>query len=1257
MKIKIKNNKNMQELNEGQLLELDNPATQQTKKSSVANLYKALAAKQFIQDRKKEDVLINVVIPDKLYTNLNILKAPIDIQNLMTSAITNKSSKTRDFEKWGMVDPIATYNEADDCCATAFSKFNSKIQLASSEDERQMNKANIASEGILVKNNNVLNEITTEAATAAGVQTGLAVSHGINVINCFGAGLVSTVGATVAVWGSLFVGLCAGAHEISKYAGYKLTDGAPNGVKQNGTEITDPSKNILSNITKSTTLDFNNVAPAIETYITDITQSVRDLITGLSSNMLEEFNKISKYITNFLAVSSDKAEDYIKENSEALKEQEKLRNEKELVDKSKEINTLDKQVKFLSSLIEAEGSEQQIRKDEFIKINAIINFYKNAKSKDYEKKRMLEDALEEGGVKKVIAVYDANIGKKTKDSQNQEESATTIYLGSHNSLNEAEEELAVGNKPDLALDKIYKGLYTDLKNNFDSMCAKFDKKQMTNLDETKENMKFIIDEADKTIRDRIEKITKSSQSSSGNESGLTKAAIQFLSGHPLEADNLLEIWSRHLTDLKYRMNARIKMMTDIGNSTRTLGWTLTFLQNVMPDLLARLLTYHYAYLVLAKKGMYTYNTAKIKKDMDLYNNSSTGLKYLYEQSPRAKIIFILNNYSGDYTNTGKSCISPAEEGKFTLNENYLAYASLLAKKLKPNLSDEDIIKMAIDLANINKSVDGAESLYNGLYGALQNYPAMSLFAESNNFEAEFNNLIRAFEMSDNIKSLKETILTAYNKIKSCGNKVLTNLQLEDAKKIAQSFYIIANNNPVVIYNIYKKNEENIKKLIVECNNTKKNKDNKDNEEILNNIKKDVQKIFSNINFVNLSESDENVYKTTIENMFNSKYNNDYYSYIISFADRTKLGISNLFSEKGIKQSCAMFPVLVELATSGLLCLASTTETKDQPTDNTSLLNEMANAWQSGDIAKLYDLVNPENSESFDSAYNNIKEKEKIKELLAKDPFNILKKSNLISEFKKDYENKKDSLSLAISNPDLLNQELSFRDKFGELIASIEPELKNRNILAILTANENAEGENKEIKLKKDDDTIKQQIESLKQIISFILEVAVNTLLDQEAGEVKIITDDDLTKSINVLGNMNQNAIKFLGVNQYLNNNNNFKDVDNNIVNEKLSKFNKAYNEFKELYVKDFIDTSKKYKLTVNDIDTIFNSFAKYTKVDKLLHSNLNNINIMDGECSETDRKNAMYYYIEVLKSENIKYIMPINNFVNAINLITKKLSN
>ena len=92
-----------------------------------------------------------------------------------------------------------------------------------------------------------------------------------------------------------------------------------------------------------------------------------------------------------------------------------------------------------------------------------------------------------------------------------------------------------------------------------------------------------------------------------------------------------------------------------------------------------------------------------------------------------------------------------------------------------------------------------------------------------------------------------------------------------------------------------------------------------------------------------------------------------------------------------------------------------------------------------------------------------------------------------------------------------------------------------------------------------------------------MEVAVNTLLDQEAGEVKIITDDDLTKSINVLGNMNQNAIKILGVNQYLNNNDNFKGMDANIVGKNVNKFKKALAEDKTLalanllYILDILD--------------------------------------------------------------------------------------
>jgi len=36
-------------------------------------------------------------------------------------------------------------------------------------------------------------------------------------------------------------------------------------------------------------------------------------------------------------------------------------------------------------------------------------------------------------------------------------------------------------------------------------------------------------------------------------------------------------------------------MTDINNTTRTLGWTIAFVKETIPEILARLLTYRYAY--------------------------------------------------------------------------------------------------------------------------------------------------------------------------------------------------------------------------------------------------------------------------------------------------------------------------------------------------------------------------------------------------------------------------------------------------------------------------------------------------------------------------------------------------------------------------------------------------------------------------------------------------------------------------------------
>jgi hypothetical protein len=169
-------------------------------------------------------------------------------------------------------------------------------------------------------------------------------------------------------------------------------------------------------------------------------------------------------------------------------------------------------------------------------------------------------------------------------------------------------------KPVINMREVYSTLSKELARKFAKVFSKYDGKKMGNYEETKQNMQLIIDEADKTIKDRIELITKSQVQNQGgqNDSGLTKAAIQFLAGHPLEKNNLLEIWSRHLADLKMRMNSRLKTMIDANNPTRTIGWTKNFCLTSIPYILARVLTYRYAYSILTGSGIYSYDTAQVE---------------------------------------------------------------------------------------------------------------------------------------------------------------------------------------------------------------------------------------------------------------------------------------------------------------------------------------------------------------------------------------------------------------------------------------------------------------------------------------------------------------------------------------------------------------------------------------------------------------------------------------------------------------------
>lgn len=1263
MKIRIKE-KQLKQLNESYLIE-DDGSIAKEQKPSAFDEFEADAKYQYIIQRKKEALPVSIVLPNIFDLPVKLPNPPEDISNIMSSYQVNKARKTQNIGGV-MQDPIQTYNNADACCKDAFGNF-AQIKFETDEKQRKVNQSyiNKSNESYNYNGFPVLNESPAAFGYAVGKTVGN-VAGGVISAGAGGiAGLAAGVGLEAAA-------ICAGLYGIG-YTGQEIFGNVEGGGGTNdkkAAHLNDVRQKMLTP-TPANPQQYGDIVEAITNYVKNIMEACTDVASLLTSEGAQKMDDLTAFVNGLMTTTSKKAQEYIESHSKQIEEQKELERQKRETKLQSDTIKSDKVKNFIKNAQSAmTASSTNFGND--LKLLEKINtaYEKNVNnSKGFD----LETALENGW-DALKTKYLELFPEKGQNSQPTAEEESVETNGT--SLNEATPQqdssmsgIKNGNSDSskklvIKANEIYNSLLLEFEKRFKEAFSTMDVKNLPKYEETKQQMQDLIDEANKSINSKIEQITKVQNGETSGTGGLGQAAKVFLMGHPLEANNLREVWSRHLVDLKSRMTNRLAQMTDYKNKTRTLGWTWQVCRTVMPKILARMLTYRYIYAILSNEGFFSYDTETMKQDEQAFNND----KQIYVGLAKSKLIWLLNQ-SVDYTaKGGKILIQDETNGGWRISDDNLAYAFFLVSRLSGTKSNEQIKKttgkVSQFLSNIKAYVK-EEDQVNNLLIVVKNCmsSANQKLLNSQNPD-EFNQLADVFKMPDDIKNLKNEILQTYKDLKQKSNDVPNDNDRNKLVNIAKTKDIVYN-HPKDIYVTYLKNKGIIDKYIDEINGTQEIDENKKKE-----IKDKLLNIFGDI--INEDEIKDNNYnditKESILSLFpdpNAK--NDYYSAILYIYPS---GLKDIvWDDKGaslvtttpeaITQVCKVTKIMVPFMLSGILgYVMDDTKSDDQLTDNTSLLNEMANAWQSGNIAKLYDLVNPENSERFDSAYDNIKEKEKLKELLAKGPFNILQNSNLISEFKKDYENKKDSLSLAISNPDLLNQKLSFNNKFNDLVASIEPELKNRkNILAILTANENTEGENKEIKLKKDDDTIKQQIDSLKQIISFILEVAVNTLLDQEAGEVKIITDDDLTKSINILGNMNQNAIKILGVNQYLNNNDNFKGMDANIVGKNVNKFKNAYDEFKKLYVNDFISISKKYKLTVNDIDTIFNSFAKYTKVDKLLHSNLNNINIMDGECSETDRKNAMYYYIEVLKSENIKHIMPINNFINAINLITKKLSN
>ena len=654
-----------------------------------------------------------------------------------------------------------------------------------------------------------------------------------------------------------------------------------------------------------------------------------------------KLDETAKFISGFINTISKKANDFIETHSKEIEDQKKLAQEKRENDLEKRANRSDKVSEFIktSQNAWAEQAKGDEGLKEFVLLQKIQGAYESAVKSSNNKAIDLKNALDENGWKGLKDKYNELYPSKSVNA-----SATINVNGEK--LNEEEgdteateltdiknEEHTAKPKTIIDAEKVYKALLQDFEVKFKEAFPKnIDGKKLPKYEETKEQMKALIDAADKSINSKIEQITKVQSGETSATGGLGQAAKTFLLGHPLESNNLREVWSRHLGDLNMRMTNRLQQMTDTNNKTRTLGWTIQVCRTVVPEILARMLTYRYIYAMLSNQGFFNYDTKTMEEDKKAFQND----KDVYINLPKSKLIWILNNQCLDYTSNNQQILTadPTNGGWTLSSSNNMSYAFFLVSKLygsKGNIST--CAKLGQFLSDIKSYVDEKDQV-NQFLGTIMNaLPNSSKNLLNDSDPAKFEQLANLFKMSDDIKNLKGEISETYQLLKGYVAKIPQDH--DKLVNIAKTLDLVSK-NPRNIYKAYTENQGVIDDLIKKS--TSGELDDKTKEE----IKTKISEFFGdNIDESIVKEKNYNdVTQESIQKLLPGNQANDYYSSILYMYPLQGLCIwddegnfMSHLSADGVKQVCKVVKDLLPLEFSGLLAYGLDEANKDEEKEN------------------------------------------------------------------------------------------------------------------------------------------------------------------------------------------------------------------------------------------------------------------------------------------------------------------------------------
>lgn len=517
----------------------------------------------------------------------NIIFPTIPMQSATILQKDYMPEKFKDIDKVFDVDPIKTIENTTDQSKSCFSSLkNFSVQPKASKSKNQKDEQNNES---FVLSNYTYNEYEPINEIYSQINENFKSLNESIVFN-IGVGLGSIAGTLVqdiALAGVVTIGTTAiklAPLLITANAAGRLLTGL---TEDHGTYWTDDSKlekiideqQALDEERQPSVAKSKNIVNCINSYLTNLTQSITILLQNFSSQGGKIAEEFTKEVNNLINGAGENIETVLK----GLNEFEK------------ELQEIERRKREIKSEVKANNFEQ---------VNTV---WKNMFHVDLSKVESITDTTQ------------ATL-QNIKTTKKPELSSKNINIENYKPLNEALDEKAVIEKTTLDCTEIF----IKTKNALTTILSKVftqDLDSWKDIAEAKKQMETLLKSTDESFKRQIDIICRT-----GNQDftkNLGDNIKRFISQHPMRAEGLKQIWSHHYNDLERRIAQRLENM----KANDIMLFTRQYLTNTIPQLYAVMIMYLSMAKVLSDDRSITSDVYKIDPD-ELENKITQQAQFL-----------------------------------------------------------------------------------------------------------------------------------------------------------------------------------------------------------------------------------------------------------------------------------------------------------------------------------------------------------------------------------------------------------------------------------------------------------------------------------------------------------------------------------------------------------------------------------------------------------------------------------------------------